>query len=88
MRNVGQQMQEMRPKRRGFSVVALEERWQQVELALATATGPLGFAAVIATGVGSLIAAGGIVAGHWMSKKKFEHEGRMERYAELAKDLE
>lgn len=56
-------------------------------IALATASGPLAIAAVIATGVGSVIAAFGILAGHWMNKKKYDHEERMERYEEIAEDL-
>ena len=48
-------------------------------IALATASGPLAIAAVVATGVGSLIAAFGLMAGHWINQRKFSHEERMER---------
>jgi len=56
-------------------------------IALATATGPLALAAVIATGVGGVIAAGGFLAGHWMNIKKFQHEERMEKFLELVEEL-
>jgi lysozyme family protein len=56
-------------------------------IALATASGPLAIAAVIATGVGALIAAGGLLAGHWMNKKKYLHEERLERYLEVVEEL-
>ncbi len=56
-------------------------------IALATASGPLAFAAVLATGVGSLIAADGLMAGHWMNQKKFAHEERKERCSEFAEEM-
>ncbi len=56
-------------------------------IALATATGPLALAALIATGVGGVIAAGGFLAGHWMNTKKFKHEERMEKFLELVEEL-
>jgi hypothetical protein len=56
-------------------------------IALATAAGPLALAAIVATVVGSVTAAGGLLAGHWMNKKKFIHEERMERYSEIVEEL-
>ncbi len=56
-------------------------------IALATASGPLAVAAVIATIMGAVIASAGLIAGHWMNRKKFEHEERMEYYTEVAEEL-
>ena len=56
-------------------------------IALATATGPMAIAAVIATCLGATIAVFGLAAGHWMNGKKFELEERMERYAALGEEL-
>jgi len=56
-------------------------------IALATASGPLALAAVIATGVGAAIAVGGLMAGHWMNKRKFAHEERLDLYLELIEEM-
>ena len=56
-------------------------------VALATAAGPMPLAAILATGAGALIAAAGLIAGHWMSQRRFEHEERMERYLDLAEEM-
>jgi len=56
-------------------------------IALATSTGPLAVAAIIATGVGGLIALSGLMMGHWMNRKKFAHEERLERYLEVVEEM-
>lgn len=56
-------------------------------VALATASAPLALPAIIATGVAILIGASGLIAGHWMNKRKFAHEELMERYSETAEEL-
>ena len=56
-------------------------------IALATAAGPIAAAAVVATGAGAIVAAVGLIAGHAMNEKKFEHEQRMDYYSDIAEDL-
>lgn len=56
-------------------------------IALATASGPLALAAVLATGVGAAIAVARLMAGHWMNKKRFAHEERLEPYLELIEEM-
>lgn len=56
-------------------------------IALITTTGPMLAAAAIATGFGVVVTAAGLVACHWMNRKKFLHEERMEQYLDLAEEL-
>ncbi|WP_204165423.1 hypothetical protein [Methylobacterium sp. 17Sr1-1] len=56
-------------------------------IALATATGPLTAAGILATVAGVIIAAVGLVASHEMNSRKLAHQEWAEEYQEKVEDL-
>jgi len=56
-------------------------------IALSTSPGPPAILAILATGTGGLIALGGLFWAHWMNKKKFAHEERLEQYLEVVEEM-
>lgn len=56
-------------------------------VAMLTVAAPLVLGAAVATGVGAILAIGGLGTGHWMNGKKFEHEEKIDRFNDALEDL-